>query len=652
MTALYSFWGILFQTLIVGFLFASSPAEGQNLKDVKVTVKAVNVTFQEALVILEQKTDFKFNFIREEIPLKENVTLSVTDESLYNILEVFAQDYGLLFNRINNQITIKKAEGWEKEKITSVPDPGTITGNVKEARTNKPIPGANVFVMGLHIGAAADLQGNYTIKNVPPGTYNLRISAVGYGKIQQRIVVESGKTTEANFLLDEEAIGLDEVVVSGAAFETTRKEIPASVTVMTSKEIEKTGILYFGDLLKGTVPGVLSTSTGGLQNNGTSFMIRGRLIQGGDDAKVYIDGFELSNTSYLASLDINSIERIEVIKGPHASAMYGADATSGVINIITKKGGSTGLNRPQITAQITGSYVEIGDFNGVTIPSGASPYKTENTLSLSGGGSGFSYRIGTSANKTWQILKDNSNDLLSFNGAARLIQGPFTFGITAQSSNYSRNAPSVNNYLYENPNLYPRQAPVGYRPGMTHPNMRYENYSSTYGLNILYQPTESWFNKIDIGRSHVGYKNFQQAPYYLTPADSFVRASIYNTAKTTFRYNTGYKIALSDQFGLNLSGGAEYIMYDADSRTYNRIKFAEGYRIKTFSNTTYTTSISSRENSSFFATVDIGYLEKFYLSISTSVINEPLAFKKTRVVPPRFGLTYSDKFGDFEYRLR
>lgn len=652
MTALYSFWGILVQTLIVSLLFASSPAEGQNLRDIKVTVKAINVSFQEALQIIEQKTDFKFNYIQEEIPLKENVTISVTDESLYNILEVFANDYGLTFNRINNQITIKKSKGWETEKITSAPEPGTITGSVKHARSKAPIPGANILIIGLNIGAAADVNGNFTIKNVPAGKYELRASSVGYGKVAKSLVVQEGKTTSIDFLLDESAVGLDEVIVSGAAFETKRKEIPASVTVMTSKEIEKTGYLYFGDLLKGTIPGVLTTSSGGLQSDDTPFMIRGKLILSGDNAKVYIDGFEVSNSNFLGSLDINSIERIEVIRGPHASAMYGADALSGVINIITKKGGGSGLNRPQITARITGSYVELGDYNGETIPSGPSPYKTENTLSLSGGGSGFSYRIGTSANKTWQIIKDNSNDLLSFNGAARLIQGPFTFGITAQLSNYNRNDPSLSNYYFENPNLYPRMAPVGYRPGMPYANMRYENNSSTYGINILYQPTESWFNKIDIGKSDVGFNYFRRSPHYLTPADSFVTNNIYNSAKTTFRFNTSYKIPLSDQFSLNLSGGAEFIKNNIDSRSYNNIRFTDGNKIKTFSNTTYTTNIYSRTNSSYFATVDIGYLEKLYLSMSTSVLIEPLAFKKTIVVPPRFGLSYSDKFGDFEYILR
>ncbi|NJD23228.1 MAG: TonB-dependent receptor [Melioribacter sp.] len=651
MAAYYSFLGLMLQGLLVNFLFAITPAEGQNLRDIKVTVRIIDVTLEQALQMIEQKTNFKFSYTKEDIPLNEKATVIVDDESLYNILTVFAKDYGLTFNRINDQIVVKKNQGQTENLVTAV-ESGTIRGIIIDSKSKTGIPGANVIIKRLNIGAAADKDGNYTIRNVPTGKYDIQVSAVGYGKKQKSVVVETGKTTEVNLILDEEAVGLDEIIVSGTAFETTRKEIPASITVVTAKEIEKKGITYFADLLKGTVPGVLSTSTGGLMNDNTSITVRGTLLSGGDAAKVYIDGIEVSNTQFLSGLDVNSIERMEVIRGPHAVAMYGANATSGVINIVTKKGAVDGRDFPHVTAQVTGSYIQQGTFGGEQVPTGSSPYKTENSLSINGGQSSFSYRLGVTANKTGEMIKDNSNDQLSFSGTARSVQGPFVIGLNLMWSSYNRNDPSVQSFWYENQNLFPRLAPAGYRVGMSYPNMRYENYNSTYGINLLYQPTESWFNKIDIGKSIVGYEYYKRSPYYFTAADSLLTTSTYYTSKTTFRYNTGYKTKINELFSLNLSGGAEYISYDYDSRSYNNIKFTDSHDLITFTSTTYSNIIQHSKNSSYFATADIGYNEKLYFSISSSVLYDPKAYKTVRIVPPRYGITYSDKLENFEYRVR
>jgi len=85
MTAYYSFLGLVLQGLLVNILLAITPAEGQNLRDVKVTVKAVDVTLEQALQLIEQKTNFKFFYVKEEIPLNEKATMVVEEESLYNI---------------------------------------------------------------------------------------------------------------------------------------------------------------------------------------------------------------------------------------------------------------------------------------------------------------------------------------------------------------------------------------------------------------------------------------------------------------------------------------------------------------------------------------------------------------------------------------
>ncbi|MBA4320703.1 MAG: hypothetical protein C0412_20100, partial [Flavobacterium sp.] len=192
MAAFYSLTGIVLQAILVTFLFAS-PSEGQNLRDVKVSVRALNITLEQALQLIEQKTNFKFTFFEDNLPLQQKATVIVEEESLYNILEVFAKDYGLTFNRINDQIVVKKNQG-QKEILVTSEENGTIKGTVKEARTNQPIPGANVVIMNLKIGNTADVNGNYTINNVPEGKYIVQISGIGYGKIRKSVTVAAGKT--------------------------------------------------------------------------------------------------------------------------------------------------------------------------------------------------------------------------------------------------------------------------------------------------------------------------------------------------------------------------------------------------------------------------------------------------------------------------
>ena len=163
MTFYFSFLGLLLQGMLLNFLFAL-PANGQDLKDVKVTINVRNITFEQALKQIEEETDFKFFYLKDEVPLKEPVTIDVTNEPLYNLLQGLAGQYGLVFQRINNQILIKKASvsGPESSRVIEVNV--TVKGRIIDAATQEPLPGANVVAVDLNVGAAADKNGNYSIK--------------------------------------------------------------------------------------------------------------------------------------------------------------------------------------------------------------------------------------------------------------------------------------------------------------------------------------------------------------------------------------------------------------------------------------------------------------------------------------------------------
>jgi hypothetical protein len=213
MAAYYSFLGLILQGLLVNFLFAITPAEGQNLRDVKVSVNAVNVSLEETLQIIESKTNFKFIFFEEGLPLKEKATVIVDEESLYNILEVFAKDYGLTFNRINDQIVVKKNKG-QTENLVTATEGGTIKGKITDAKTGEPLIGANVTVKGTKRGASTDLNGSYTIDNVNPGKYTLAATNIGYATKEVTVNVSAEKTSSVNFVLEPSLVNFDEVTVT------------------------------------------------------------------------------------------------------------------------------------------------------------------------------------------------------------------------------------------------------------------------------------------------------------------------------------------------------------------------------------------------------------------------------------------------------
>ncbi len=392
MTAVFSFWGIVLQALIVNILFASVPAEGQNLRDVKVTVKAVNVTFQDALLILERKTDFKFNFISEEIPLKENVTLSVIDESLYNILEVFANDYGLIFNRINNQITIKKAKGGEPEKITAIAEFGSIKGRVTDAKTNEPLIGANITIKETLIGTASDKNGEYRIENLKPGEYTIVIKYVGFSTQQEIINISPNKTLELNFSLSASLVNLDEIVVAGSLSKREIRAVANPITTVTSNEIVYRNSTWLPAVLE-AIPGVQLTFGAESELRAHNIMsyisMRGGIPASSSVVKFYVDGIEVSDVTYLELLTPNMIDRIDVLKGPMASTLYGSGSAGGVILITTKKSASskTAINfRSMLTSTSSDYLTDI-------------PLKQDYSLNLSGGSENFGYLIGVSNNR-------------------------------------------------------------------------------------------------------------------------------------------------------------------------------------------------------------------------------------------------------------
>jgi iron complex outermembrane receptor protein len=202
---------------------------------------------------------------------------------------------------------------------------GRVTGN------NEPLSYASVNVKGTGRGASTNTKGYFEIKNIPPGTYGLTITSIGYEAETINIIINTDGPIVHNINLKEKPSKLNEVVVTGVSRATQLRSNPVPITVMGKKEIEQHVNNNIIDAIIKGVPGVSAVTTGpniskpfirGLGYNRVLTLYDGIRQEGqqwGDEHGIEIDQY--------------GIGRAEVVKGP-ASLTYGSDALAGVINLI------------------------------------------------------------------------------------------------------------------------------------------------------------------------------------------------------------------------------------------------------------------------------------------------------------------------------
>ncbi|MDD4199527.1 MAG: TonB-dependent receptor, partial [Paludibacter sp.] len=210
-----------------------------------------------------------------------------------------------------------------------------IVGDVKDSKTGEHIPFINVTINNTVIGTSTDATGHYFLKNLPTGTFTMRINGIGYKTVEKDVVLEPGKTIEVNFLTEETSLSLNEVVVSANRNETNRREASVVVGVVSPKIFAATNSVCIADGLN-FQPGLR------VENNCNNCGFTQIRINGleGPYSQILIDSrpifSALSGVYGLEQIPVNMIERVEVVRGG-GSALYGSNAIAGTINIITKE---------------------------------------------------------------------------------------------------------------------------------------------------------------------------------------------------------------------------------------------------------------------------------------------------------------------------
>ena len=309
---------------------------------------------------------------------------------------------------------------------------GAVVGEVVDDATGMPIPHIQVYVVGVDVGAVTDERGRFRIPEAPAGSRVIRAEGLGYSASEASVTVVAGETAEITMALHPEPLRLDEIVVTGTAAGALGRQIPHSVGRIDLSRIDEP-VATVDQLLTGRLPGVTVQQSSGNAGSGSQIRLRGNVSAAlSNEPLVYVDGVRIRSDGYPENLpkvenndgpndtpsplnDINpdDIDRIEIVKGPAATTLYGAEAASGVVQIFTKRGRS---GPPVWTAAVGQGFDRVLDFGTSDRPFvGMEPWLDDAAwrqrygLSVAGGGS-VGYFVSSSFDRNDGVLPDNLDD--------------------------------------------------------------------------------------------------------------------------------------------------------------------------------------------------------------------------------------------------
>lgn len=387
--------------LFVGLLSSMAETRAQATK---LNLKIQNGTVKDVIEEIESQTDYSFMYDNNVLDVNRKVSVDAKNSSVSEILDQIVSGQNLKYELVNRYIVIS-AEG-RSTMQQSVSVSGTIKNEKGEA-----LPGVTIVVKGTTTGTVTDVDGKYSLKNVPSDA-TLVFSFIGM-KAQE--VAVAGKS-QINLVMQEESIGLNEVVAIG--YGTMKKsDLTGAVSSVNSDDFNKGSQMTTQQLIQGKISGVNISQNSGKPGGSNTVRVRGGTsITASNDPLYVIDGVPISTTGEvgqaniatyqtnifdqeptnpLQTLNPNDIESVIVLKDASATAIYGSRGANGVIIITTKKGSA---GKVQVSYDVTAGVSKVGKTLDVL---SADQYRK--TVSDLGFVEGYDYQD-KGANTNWQDL--------------------------------------------------------------------------------------------------------------------------------------------------------------------------------------------------------------------------------------------------------
>lgn len=370
--------GFLYILILTGSipLLMASTGNGQGLDDIQVTVEMKGENLIALFNKIEKQTSLKFVYVNHQVEGYNAVRFPKVDRTVKETLDLGLTGTRLDYDLVNGNVLIYRAEDLPdhasaEDLFTELRRQlGSVRGKVTDAATGNPLSEANVFFEGTSRGTATNVDGEYTLENVAPGTYTLVVTFLGYERQTREITVRDGQTTTADFALQTVTDELGEVEINAGYYTISDRNRTGSISKVTAEDISGQPVTSPLMALQGRVAGLEISPASGTPgiaptirirgNNSLRVLAAGKSIPGvnveGNYPLYVIDGVPVNSSPIvtrggeaevsvlgggydpLSTINPENIASIEVLKDADATSIYGSRGANGVILITTKQG--------------------------------------------------------------------------------------------------------------------------------------------------------------------------------------------------------------------------------------------------------------------------------------------------------------------------
>ena len=320
--------------LLVSLVHLSASVYSQQTK---LDVSLRNATVRDVLKSIEDQSEYFFLYTNEDIDVNRKITIDINNESLEQILDQIFFGTNVSYRIADRQIVLTRGD--QTGIFFQAQQQKSVSGKVTDS-SGLPLPGVTVVFRGTTQGTITDSEGKYSLINIPADAI-LVFSFVG----MKSQAINVSERTLLNVVLEEETIGLDEVVAIGYATQK-RSSVTSSISSVSTDEIKDLPVSNAAVALQGKLPGVIVQQTTGKPGSTPALKVRGfGSISAGTTPLIVVDG-NIVNASVFATLSADEIESIDVLKDASSTAIYGSRGSNGVIMVTTKRGktGKTIIN--------------------------------------------------------------------------------------------------------------------------------------------------------------------------------------------------------------------------------------------------------------------------------------------------------------------
>jgi outer membrane receptor protein involved in Fe transport len=619
------------------FFYASSTAAKRVEIDVSrsqllgrvVSLHVKSATIEGLLAAIQGQTGLTFAYDRE-FPATRPVTLEAES------ITVAAALGAILIGTGVDVVLTRTGHVWLSKSTPrpSLPQEGIISGKVSDKQTDHPIGGATIVLDPTGRTSSTDADGRYRFDHVAAGPYTLRGRYIGYIAQSASVTVSADEEVRLDLSLEKSAQRLQQIVVTGTLVPTEVRALPSPITVVDATDFDRQRPRTAGQLFRQVVPTGFFTDLPSVPaQSPVSMRGASSLAYGGSNAKVYVDGVETAERVF-ATVDPRSVQRMEIVRGPQAGAIYGSDAIAGVLQLFTRRG-QLDEGGPHFDAEAA-----VGPIQSAYVGSGA--LRQEYSLSAHGGSKTASYGMGGGYIHVGDWVPTFFASTVSVYGGFHFEQNGVTLDATGR---------------YYTPDLAtvvpdPRAEQTGFAPYSKPQYLSGPVREQTYGTTLGYNLRPWWRHAVTVGVDLYSSDQQNTRRRLTTPADTFLYVQRSSSRKSSIAYNTSLQFPLRHATAGTFTVGFDHYAAALD-QFYSTGALDTTGNIPTDPNQPFTPTLASTRNTGYFAQAMVNVQDELYLTAGLRAENNS-AFGASIGTPisPKAGLSFVHRVGSALLKLR